>query len=79
MISLYPPLFEGNDFPLASSGELGDVVDDGRMNTCMVRQTPLLHMCVHVQLAPLSVLDVWSQYGYHLSIIFSTHSTYFSV
>ena len=39
----------------------------------------LLHMCVHVQLAPLSVLDMWSWYGYHLSIIFPTHSTYFSV
>ena len=47
MISLYPPLFEGKNFPLASSGELGGVGDGGRMSACMVRQTPLLKAVAH--------------------------------
>ena len=44
-----------------SSGELGDVGDSvvGR-GVCMVRWTPPFHVCVCVELAPLSVLGAWS-------------------
>ena len=43
-----------------ASGELGNVGDSGRLRCLHVRYTPPFHVCVHIVLAPPTVLGAWS-------------------
>ena len=51
-----------------SSGELGDVGGGGRLRCLHGKVDTTINVCVHVVLAPLSVLGAWC-YGCHLSVI----------